>query len=227
MKGFIMAKILDKIINLLKWPIAFYMLYSLPALFSSLDYFNFASFRYLALGAGFFMYFIARTISDSSVKTSMQIVAHELTHSFFALITFHKVKHIRLDPEGSGGEMGFVGEGNWLIVITPYFFPLFGFFYMIIMSYLPESIVFNGVLGYFLGYHMDTVGSQIHDKQTDLPKVSYKFCWMFLPGANFWIIGSFLAYNSKGWEGVKIYFDIINKLNLENLEHIINLVFNF
>lgn len=220
-----MAKIIDKIINLFKWPIALYMLFSLPALFSSLDFFNFINFKSLALCTGFFMYFIAKTISDSSVRISMQIVAHELTHSFFALITFHKIKHIRLDPEGSGGEMGFVGVGNWLIVIAPYFFPLFGFFYMLLMSYLPQNLIFNGVLGYFLGYHMDTVGSQIHDKQTDLPKVSYKFCWMFLPGANLWIIGSFLAYNSKGWESVKIYFDLINKLNLKNLEYIINLIY--
>ncbi len=220
-----MAKIFDKIINLFKWPIAIYMLISLPALISSYDFFNFKSFKYIALGAGFFMYFIARTMADSSVKTGMQIVAHELTHSFFALITFHKIKHIRLDPEGSGGEMGFTGGSNWLIIIAPYFFPLFGFIYMLIMPIFPENIIFNGILGYILGYHMDTVGSQIHDKQTDLPKVSYKFCWMFLPGANFWIIGSMIAYNSKYWEGVKTYFNLINKLNIKNLEYIINLVF--
>lgn len=220
-----MAKIFDKIVNLFKWPIAFYMLVSLPAFAGSIDFFNFKNFKYLALGAGFFMYFIARTMADSSVKTSMQIVAHELTHSFFALITFHKVKHIRLDPEGKGGEMGFTGGGNWLITISPYFFPLFGFFYMLIIPFFPENIIFNGILGYILGYHVDTVCSQIHDKQTDLPKVTYKFCWMFLPGANFWVIGSIFAFNSKGWEGVKIYFDLINQLNLENFEYLISLVF--
>ena len=116
-----MSATLDKIINLFKWPIAVYMLLSLPALCMSVDFFSFASFKYLALGAGFFMYFIARTMADSSVKTSMQIIAHELTHSFFALITFHKVEHIRLEPDNSGGEMGFKGEGNWLIIIAPFF----------------------------------------------------------------------------------------------------------
>ena len=33
-----MAKIFDKIINLFKWPIAIYMLISLPALISSYDF---------------------------------------------------------------------------------------------------------------------------------------------------------------------------------------------
>ena len=220
-----MAKFFDKIINIFKWPVAFYMLISVPALLCSIDFFDFKNFTYVALGAGFFMYFIARTMADSSAKTAMQIVAHELTHTFFALITFHKIKHIRLDPEGKGGEMGFTGGSNWLIIIAPYFFPLFGFFYMLIMPILPSSLIFNGILGYILGYHTDTVCSQIHDKQTDLPLVSYKFCWMFIPGANFWVIGSIIAYNSKGWEGVKIYFDLINRLNLKNFEYVLNLIF--
>lgn len=220
-----MSVLLDRIINFFKWPIAVYMLISLPAFYLSADFFSFTNFKTAALVAGFFMYYMARTMADSSVKTSMQIIAHELTHSFFALLTFHKVEHIRLDPDNTGGEMGFKGEGNWLIIIAPYFFPLFGFFYMIIMGLLPQNLIFNGILGYFLGYHTDTVGSQIHDKQTDLPKVTYTFCWLFLPGANCWVIGSFLAFNSRGWEGVKIYFDLINHLNLQNFKYLINLVF--
>lgn len=201
------------------------MLISLPALVQSVDFFSFANYKFLALGAGFFMYFIARTMADSSVKTSMQIVAHELTHSFFALLTLHKIEHIRLDPEGNGGEMGFKGNGNWLIIIAPYFFPLFGLIYMLIMPFLPANLIFNGILGYFLGYHTDTVGSQIHDKQTDLPKVGYTFCWLFLPGANFWIIGCVVAFNSKGWDGILIYFNLINRLIVQNFTYLWNLVF--
>ena len=220
-----MSALLDKIINLFKWPMAIYMLISLPALCMSVDFFAFTSFKFVALCAGFFMYFITRSMADSSVKTSMQIIAHELTHSFFALLTFHKVEHIRLDPENTGGEMSFKGDGNWLIIIAPYFFPLFGLFYMIIMGIMPPNLIMNGILGYFLGYHTDTVGSQIHDKQTDLPKVSYKFCWMFLPSANLWTIFSILAFNSRGWSGVAVYFDLINRLNLQNIKYLFNLVF--
>lgn len=217
--------ILDRIINFFKWPAAIYMLISLPALVQSVDFFNFANFKFLAFGAGFFLYYIARTMADSSVKISMQIVAHELTHSFFALLTFHKVEHIRLDPDNGGGEMGFKGEGNWLIIIAPYFFPLFGLIYMLIMPFFPASLIFNGILGYFLGYHTDTVGSQIHEKQTDLPKAGYFFCWLFLPGANLWIIGSIVAFNSKSWEGISLYFNLINHLNLKNASYLWNMIF--
>ena len=135
-----MSAFLDKIINFVKWPLGLYMLISLPALVRSVDFFSFANFKFMALGGGFFMYFIAKTMSDSSIKTSMQIIAHELTHSFFALITFHKVNHIRLNPDESGGEMGFSGKGNWLIIIAPYFFPLFCFVYMVVMQFYRKAL---------------------------------------------------------------------------------------
>ena len=91
-----MNTIIDKIINLLKWPVAVWALWSVPAFFQSLEYFDFKTLKFVALFGGFFMFFVARTSMDASVRTSMQIIAHELTHSFFALLTFHKVKHIRV-----------------------------------------------------------------------------------------------------------------------------------
>lgn len=224
-----MQVLIDRFITLLKWPAAVYMFISLPALVQSVYYFNFASLKYMALFGGFFLYFIMRQMADSSVKTSMQIIAHELTHAFFALLTFHKVKHIRVEADDSGGSMGFEGEGNWLIIIAPYFFPLFGFFFMLFISFYtsfaPMNLILNGILGYFVGYHMDTVASQIHEKQTDLPKVSYRFCWLFLPGANLWVVGSILAFNSRGWDGVFMYSRLINMLNVKNFDYVLNLVF--
>ena len=168
---------------------------------------------------------------DASMRTSMQIIAHELTHSFFAVLTLHKVKHIRVAEDNSGGSMAFLGEGNWLIVIAPYFFPLFCFFFMmgigIYLKYAPINWIINVLFGYFIGYHIDTVASQIHDKQTDLPKVSYLFCVLFLPGANFWVIGSMLAFNSQGWKGFFLYQQLIAYLNIENFNKVIYLLFNF
>lgn len=215
-----MRVLVDRFIELLKWPVALYMLLSLPAYIQSLYYFKFTNLQYVALFGGFFLFFISRSMMDSSVKSNMEIVAHEMTHAFFALLTLHKVTGIRVEGDNSGGNMSFEGEGNWLIVIAPYFFPLFGFFYMIAFSvythFAPSNLILNGILGFFIGYHLDTVGSQIHEKQTDLPKVSYKFCAMFLPAANLWAVGSMLAFNTRGWAGVSLYLDLINYLNVRN-----------
>lgn len=221
-----MQALMDKLINMLKWPVALWLFFSLPAFLKSIDYFRFADWKYLALFAGFFCFFIARSFMDASAKTGMEVLAHELTHAFFALLTFHKVKGININPDDSGGTMSFEGEGNWLIVIAPYFFPLFGLIAMIVISiyttFAPMNLIINGVIGFFIGYHLDTVGSQIHEKQTDLPKVGYYFCAVFLLPANLWMIGSMMAFNSKGWQGVMTYQQLIAHLNSQNLRYIMN-----
>ena len=81
----------------------------------------------MAMATGFFMFFIGRSFMDSASRVSMEVLAHELTHAFFAILTFHKVKGISINPDDTGGAMSFEGEGNWLIIIGPYFFPLYCF----------------------------------------------------------------------------------------------------
>ena len=221
-----MRELIDRLIELLKWPAAVYSLLSLPAYVQSLSSVQFFKLPYVALLGGVFLFFIARGMMDSAVKTIMEIAAHEMTHAFFALLTLHKVKGMRIEADNSGGEMAFEGKGNWLIVIAPYFFPLFGMVCMIGISiytlFAPMNLILNGCMGYFIGYHMDTVGSQIHEKQTDLPKVSYKFCAMFLPGANLWAVGSMLAFNTEGWRGVWRYQDVVSYLNARNFDYLVS-----
>lgn len=215
-----MSHFLDKFINLFKWPIAVYLLISLPALIASWHFFDFSAAKMIALMIGLVLFALTRAMMDASVRTSMQVIAHEFAHALFAALTLHKIKHIRIHADDTGGEMGFTGEGNWLIIIAPYFFPLFALIYMLIMTFLPAQIMWHGVLGYFLGYHMDTVASQIHEKQTDLPRAGYAFCALFLPGSNLWVIGSILAFNIKGWIGILQYGSLINRLNFEYAERI-------
>lgn len=223
-----MNRLLDKIINFFKWPVAIWLFCSLPAFFKSLDAFKFTEWRYVAMATGFFMFFIGRSFMDGSSRTSMEVLAHELTHAFFALITFHKVKGIRINPDDTGGTMSFEGEGNWLIIIGPYFFPLYCLFAMIAISiytmFAPTNLFLSLFLGFFTGFHFDMVGSQIHEKQTDLPKVGYKFCAVFLLPANLWMIGSVLAFNSKGWDGVVIYQHLISDINARNFRYLMNLI---
>ena len=225
-----MRILIDRFIELLKWPIALYMLASLPAFIKSLYAFNFMSWKYVVLAAGIVMFFISKNMSDAGVKNTIQIIAHEFTHAFFAYLTFHKVTHISIEGDNSGGHMEFKGKGNWLIIIGPYFFPLFCLFCMIgiwvYTWFAPMNLILNGLLGYFLGWHIDAVTSQIHEKQTDLPKVGYKFCLMFLPGANLWMLGTILAFNSRGWEGVYIYQRFINYLNAKNYDIALNFILN-
>ncbi len=221
-----MRILIDRFIELLKWPVAVYMLFLFPACIRSFYSFQFMTWKYVAFTIGIAVFFISRNMSDNGIRSNIQIIAHECTHAFFAILTFHKVTRIRVEGDNSGGEMEFKGKGNWLIVIGPYFFPLFCFFVMIGISIYAQfadmNLFLNGILGYFFGYHIDTVFSQIHEKQTDLPKVGYRFCVMFLPGANLWALGSILAFNSRGWEGVWLYQRLLGYLNRKNYEIVIS-----
>ena len=51
----------------------------------------------------------------------------------FAVATLHKPKGLDVE-QGSGGSFSFMGEGNWLIALAPYFFPTFTFVLMIGIS---------------------------------------------------------------------------------------------
>ena len=180
------------------------------------------------MAAGFFLFFIARSFMDSATRVSMEVLAHELTHAFFALITFHKVKGIRINQDDSGGAMSFEGSGNWLIIIAPYFFPLYCLFVMggisIYTMYAHSNFILNIILGFFTGFHFDMVGSQIHEKQTDLPKVGYPFCAVFLFPANLWMVGSILAFNSRSWDGVILFSKLIFRLNEKNIDKLLGLL---
>ena len=215
-----MRDLIDKFINFLKWPVAVFAAASLPSLFQSVKYFNFANFRFLLLVGGVGIYFMASRVMDKSLKTSQQVLAHELTHAFFALLTFHKVKGVNIKEDDSGGMMKFEGKGNWLIIAAPYFFPFFCMVYIVVASifliFFPMGIFYHLFLGYFIGYYVDAVFSQIHDKQTDLAELGPLFCLMFLPSANLWMMGNLLAYNTRGIDGIALYQKLLWQANLAN-----------
>lgn len=226
-----MNKILDKIINMLRWPAAIFLLLSLPALLESYRYFNFQTQKFYLLGAGIFFFCFTILAAGYNMRQSMQVVAHELTHSVFALLTLHKVGKIRLNPDGSGGSMQLKGQGNWLITLAPYFFPLFAFMFMLIMPALLSDVSNNwlayAILGYFLAYYWATVLSQTHPQQTDIISEGYVFSGIIIVGANLYVTGCILAFTSKLWDGVLIYLRLILRLSTENYKALYDLVMTY
>lgn len=214
-----MARYIDLFFGVLKWPVAVFLLLSVPALVRSFDYFNFMVPKYYALAGGIGFYFLTMVLTGYNICHSMQIISHELTHTFFAYLTFHDAGRIRLNPDGSGGSMQLKGRGNWLITLSPYFFPLFAFFYMLIMPFLlrvcTETWLVYGVFGYLIAYYWVAVIEQVHPKQTDIIREGYVFSLIVIVAANLYTTGIMLAFASKSWEGVKIYLSLVMKLSLE------------
>lgn len=199
----------DLVIGLLKWPVAVMAVVMLPDLIRAFHYFSLDNMCFFVFLAGAFIYLALKIVASARSNVSMQILAHEFTHIFFAILTFHRVVHIHLNFDESGGAMGFKGKGNWLIVIAPYFFPLFIFFLMLGITFfsdkLPDGYWVNGFLGYFFAYHIESIAIQIHGEQPDFKEVGFPFCILFLPAANILVCSIILAFNNGGWDNVLKY----------------------
>lgn len=216
---------LDIFIDLFKWPVALLSAISVPALIDAFNYIQVTNTKFLVFCCGSFCYLLLKILSSSSVNIAMQTLAHELTHAFFAFITFHKVEGIKINSDNTGGNMRFKGRGNWLIIIAPYFFPLFLFAIMIGITFfsdrIPNVLWVNGILGYFFAYHMESIMLQIHGDQPDFKLVGFPFCVLFLPGANLFFGTCVIAFNNGGWVNIKKYVRIVEKINSQNIEKII------
>lgn len=84
---------------------------------SSENYDNF----FIGMGIYLLMWFI---LFRKKLGRWFAILEHELTHTIFAFLSFNKIVELRASIVG--GHMAFLGgksKGNWLITISPYFFP--------------------------------------------------------------------------------------------------------
>ncbi|MBQ9034684.1 MAG: M50 family metallopeptidase [Alphaproteobacteria bacterium] len=222
-----MNKFIDAIINLCRWPVALILLWSLPALLKSFRYFNFMAPHFYFFGAGILFFWIIAFTAGREIRVQIQTIAHELTHTLFAFLTLHFIRRIRLNPDGSGGSMAFAGHGNWLITLAPYFFPLFAFFYMLLMPWLlnisDSHWLVYAVFGYFVAYYWETVLSQVHSEQTDIIKEGYFFSGIIIVGLNLLVNGAIFAFTSKLWGGVEQYLLLLTRLCDEQWHRVQNL----
>lgn len=143
----------------------------------------------------------------------LAIFEHEATHMLFALLTFHRPSNLVVIQD-KGGLFSFEGEGNWLIVLAPYFVPTFVLFtmlaslvYLIMGEALPHAYWI--IMGVMTGYHIVSTLVEIHPKQPDFKEAGFLFSFLFLPVANLFHYGMILAFVSWGWSGLKVYFGLI------------------
>ena len=184
--------LLNRIIDVLKYPLAFVALLLTFELFHVL--YEVVEYIYVHLGfyEDFFMGMVAYMVSWLLIFRNITgkwflVLEHELTHILFALLTFHRIHELVATNRGVG-YVGFsgAGNGNWLISIAPYFFPTFSmivvfFIYLAQAQYYPVLII---LLGYTFLYHIHSTIEETSYKQPDLKQVGLWFSWSFLPAAN-------------------------------------------
>lgn len=146
----------------------------------------------------------------------LAILEHELTHMLFAVLTGHKPKSISVH-QGKGGSFAFEGKGNWLIFLSPYFFPTFAFIVMLAgvvyaLWDVPLPKLYWSVLGVMGGYHIASNIMEMHPAQTDFKKAGYLFSFLFLPTANLITWGVLFMYARFGWSGIGTYFSKLTQM---------------
>jgi Peptidase M50B-like len=206
------SHVLDTLVNLLKWPIAVSALLLLPGcvvavirLARTIGHHP-ASMVWFGVGAGGYWLAWRLILHRPLLGSLLPTLEHELTHALFALLTFHPITAIKASWRGDG-VMRYVGEGNWLITIAPYFFPTLSVVLMLLLGLVPETWrqTTSVLLGVTVAYHFISTWRETHMGQPDLQKVGFPFAIALLPSANLASLGAVLAFAYRGFGGVATF----------------------
>jgi hypothetical protein len=200
-----MAGYIDRALALLKWPVAILALLTLPGLYRALASLTLSVARspaplYLFL-LGLTGYLAAwwLVLRRPSLGSWFSTLEHELTHALFALLTFHRVTGLSATWR-SGGRVTFLGRGNWLISLAPYFFPTLSAALLIALwlaGGAPPPAA-QALLGATVGYHAASTTQELHRHQPDLKQVGLPFALCLLPPANLLALGYVVSFAQGG-----------------------------
>jgi hypothetical protein len=206
-----MSRWIDRIVSLLKWPIAVIGLLSLPALAWALFDLvrGLGSARPLLPFLGGFVAFVVLWFGGLGRPEHagfFTAAEHELTHALFAWLTLHRVVGFR-GTWTSGGHVRYLGKGNWLIAIAPFVFPLVALLVALALTALPrhDVVYASPVLGAALAYHAAATWSRSHRHTSDLREAGTLFSILFVPAATLLVYGLLLAFLLGGGHAMHRY----------------------
>jgi hypothetical protein len=193
---------------LLKWPTAFIFILFTPAAALLLI----GELQQSVTGSGYFWPLLLGHLSYQYMwclwirKTSVSFFStleHEITHCIFAVITFNRVTGLRATLR-EGGRMTYEGSGNWLLTISPYFFPTVTVTLLLVMPLIDAqgTIAMHLAIGASMAYHATSTWTETHHAQTDLRDAGFLFSICFLPTANLLSFSLIFATLRAGWSGI-------------------------
>jgi hypothetical protein len=195
------ANVLDRLLAILKWPVGLVGLAFLPGLALALV----EVVRVIAQdpepclaflgGAALYATGWYLLLRRMTLGGFIVVLEHELTHALFAWLTFHRVVGFRASLR-RGGHVRYLGRGNWLISIAPYFVPTLSIIAIAVLYWMPDRYLAwgSGALGATFSYHLLSTWTETHRHQSDLREVGLLFSAVFLTAANALVYGLILAF---------------------------------
>jgi hypothetical protein len=199
------------LVSLFKWPLAVVVALLTPAAALStwqlLLQAKESEFWFSPFALGFAATFLFLVVFHrASFIQLWATIDHEATHAIFAWLTLVRVYGIRAtdgyDASSNGGSLGHValGGSNWLITISPYFFPTAsaGLLACTWVLAAEPTMLASVLLGMATAWSIVSTWHETHLGQTDLKEVGYAFALILLPGANLLCYGALLANELGG-----------------------------
>ena len=202
---------IDRLINWLKWPSSIVSLVALPFVAWSLIQLTLRipnhpwnAVTFLGGIVAFVLLWRAFLAKNWAGRWIIRF-EHELTHLLFAVATGHKI--LRFKTNEQDAQVKYRGQGNWLIMAAPYFFPtaalvLWLLSFLMPIGFLPWT---NFFLGLSVGFHVVSGIHETHAGQDDLKQLGWSFCWLFLPAANLFTLGLLISMALEGFSGVRYF----------------------
>lgn len=200
------SKRIDKLVESTKWPAAFLAVLTLPLtffawwkLFYKVQTYP-GYFLLFVIGVGLFVLLIRTTLAQTGFARRLVELERDLTQSVLAFAMLHPVIGYGAN-QNKGSRVRWLGRGNWIMLAAPHFVPT-----ATILLWLVSLILFQPlrslVLGFGISYHITAVAIQCRTGTSEVRRLGSKFCWMFLPAANFLVAGLVTAYALNGFSGI-------------------------
>ncbi|MFC1725968.1 M50 family metallopeptidase [candidate division KSB1 bacterium] len=145
--------------------------------------------NFYLFGAGILFFFLVRLIPFSNRKGNFfENFSHELTHYLFALLFFKRVTSFKAYSK-YGGEINLYG-GNFLIALSPYFFPTFTVFFLILKPILINEVrqFIDIFIGFTYTFHLSLFIKDFSVSQPDIKITGRAFSLIFVTLANVLLI---------------------------------------
>jgi len=204
------SKRLDRLVELTKWPAAFFAVLTLPMTLYAwwkliYQVQNYPGYSLMfAVGIGLFVFLARTTLARTAFVRRIVELERDLTQSVLAFAMLHPVIGYGAN-QTKGSRVRWLGRGNWIMLAAPYFVPT-----STMILWLVSLVFFASlrslVLGFGISYHLTAVAIQCQSGTSEIRRLGRKFCWMFLPCANLFVAGLVAAYSLNGFTAVGDFF---------------------
>ncbi|MCF7911355.1 MAG: hypothetical protein K9M99_02415 [Candidatus Cloacimonetes bacterium] len=139
---------------------------------------KFADYVDLVISGGFFI--VLYLLFLHKIMDFWETFAHELTHLLFALITFNKIEGF--SATDNGGAVSYRGRSNWLTSLSPYFFPIYTTFFVVLSLVINQryQVYINHLIVISYLFFLMTLVQQFSYSQSDISKSGYVFSTIFV-----------------------------------------------